>query len=355
MSNSLGTVTLGQLAELVKGTVLGDPNLPIQAAVPLDEAGSATGAITFLDSEKKVAQFLKSTFAAAVAPLNTDTKGKPAILVADPMGAFVIIFKKLHGRRAATTSGIDPRAYVHPTAQIGDDVSILPFAFIGEGAVIGPRCIIHNGASVGRFCTLAEDVVLHPNVVLYEGTSIGARSIVHAGTILGADGFGYRFKEGKHEKVPQLGTVEIGPDVEIGACTTIDRGAFQATRIGQGTKIDNLVQVGHNCQVGNHNLFVSQMGMAGSCTTGNYVIIAGQVGIADHLHIGDGAILGPQTGVARDVDAGARMFGTPAMPEWDTKRVYLTLDKLPDMRKDLRKVMKHLGLDEEKEPKRHAG
>ena len=150
---------------------------------------------------------------------------------------------------------------------------------VGEGSVLGARCRLHSGVVVGRNCRLGDDVVLHPHVVLYDGTILGNRVIVHANAVLGADGFGYRFQGGRHVKMPQFGSVEIGDDVEIGAGTTIDRGTFQATRIGAGTKIDNLVQIGHNCQIGKHNLFVSQVGIAGSCSTGDYVVMAGQVGV----------------------------------------------------------------------------
>src|SRR5205807_3439123 len=165
-----------------------------------------------------------------------------------------------------------------------------PFAAVGEGTVVGARCRLHSGAVVGRHCRLGDDVVLYPNAVLYDGTVLGSRVIIHANAVIGADGFGYRLQNGRHVKVPQLGHVELGDDVEIGACTTIDRGTFQATRIGAGTKIDNLVQIGHNCKIGRHNLLVSQMGIAGSSTTGDYVVMAGQVGIADHIHIGDRAV-----------------------------------------------------------------
>ena len=146
-----------------------------------------------------------------------------------------------------------------------------------------------RGAVVGRNCRLGDDVTLHPHAVLYDDTVLGNRVIVHANAVIGADGFGYRMQDGRHVKMPQFGCVEIGDDVEIGAGTTIDRGTFQATRIGAGTKIDNLVQIGHNCQIGRHNLFVSQVGIAGSCSTGDYVVLAGQVGVADHVHIGDRA------------------------------------------------------------------
>ncbi len=145
-------------------------------------------------------------------------------------------------------------------------------------------------------------------------------------------------------KVPQLGCVIVGKDVEIGACAAIDRGTFQATRIGDGTKIDNLVQIGHNCQIGRHNILVSQVGIAGSCSTDEYVVMAGQVGVADHVHIGAGAMIGAKAGVAKDVPSGERMFGVPATPEWNQKRALLSLERLPEMRRDLKKVKHHLGM-----------
>src|SRR5262249_16361727 len=185
--------------------------------------------------------------------------------------------------------GIDPRACVEPPARVGPDPSILPLASVGAGTVIGARCRIAAGAVIGRNCRLGDDVTVFANAVLYDDTVLGHRVIIHGNAVLGADGFGYRFQDGRHVKVPQLGFVEIGDDVEVGAGSTIDRGTFQATRGGAGTKIDNLVQVGHNCQVGRHNLFVAQVGMAGSSSTGDYVVIAGQVGVVGHVHIGTGA------------------------------------------------------------------
>jgi UDP-3-O-[3-hydroxymyristoyl] glucosamine N-acyltransferase len=170
--------------------------------------------------------------------------------------------------------------------------------------------------------------------------------VVHANSVLGADGFGYRFQNGRHAKVPQLGSVEIGDDVEIGACTTIDRGTFQATRIGAGTKIDNLVQIGHNCKIGCHNILVSQVGMSGSSSTGDYVVIAGQVGIVGHIRIGDRAMIGGQAGVTKDVPAGQHMLGSPATPEREQKRILMSLERLPDIRRDLRRIKQHIGLED---------
>jgi UDP-3-O-[3-hydroxymyristoyl] glucosamine N-acyltransferase len=165
--------------------------------------------------------------------------------------------------------------------------------------------------------------------------------------VLGADGFGYRPHGGRHVKVPQLGHVEVGDDVEIGACTTIDRGTFAATRIGEGTKIDNLVQVAHNCRIGRHNLLVSQMGIAGSSTTGDHVVAAGQVGIVDHVHIGDRVVIGAKAGVTGDIPTGERVLGAPATPEREQKRILISLEKLPEMRRDLRRIKQHLGIKDE--------
>jgi UDP-3-O-[3-hydroxymyristoyl] glucosamine N-acyltransferase len=326
----------------VRGQVHGDADLVISAARPLDEA--QPGDITFVEDAKHALQLHACRASAAVVPAALDTNGLTVIRVADPLAAFITIVRHLHGRTEPPPCGINPRASVHPTAQIGEGASVFPFAVVGEGSIVGVRCRIHAGAFVGRHCRLGDDVTLYPNAVLYDGTVLGHRVIVHANAVLGADGFGYRLHNGRHIKVPQLGHVEIADDVEIGACTTIDRGTFQATRVGEGTKIDNLVQVAHNCKIGRHNLFVSQMGIAGSSSTGDYVVIAGQVGIVDHCHIGDRAIIGAKAGVTKDVPAGERMLGAPATPEREQKQILMTMQRLPEMRKDLRRIKQHLGM-----------
>ena len=339
------SVTLRELAELVQGRMVGDADLAIHAARTLAEA--LPGDITFAEDEKHAALLHSCKASAAVVPAHLPANGLSVIEVGDPLAAFVAIVRRLHGRPEPPPHGIDSRAYIHASAQIGAAASILPFASVGEGSVIGARCRLHSGAVVGRHCRLGDDVVLHPNAVLYEGTVIGNRVTVHANAVIGADGFGYRPHNGRHVKVPQFGHVQIGDDCEIGACTTIDRGTFQATRIGEGTKIDNLVQIAHNCQIGRHNLFVSQVGIAGSSSTGDYVVIAGQVGIVDHVHIGERAMLGAKAGVTKDVPPGQRMLGAPATPEREQKRVLMTLERLPQMRRDLRRIKQHLGLEDD--------
>jgi UDP-3-O-[3-hydroxymyristoyl] glucosamine N-acyltransferase len=338
------SVTVQQLAELVHGRVIGDGDLEITAARPLGEAQA--GDITFVEDDKHAHHLHRCQASAAVVPPSVPANGLAIIQVADPLSAFITIVRHLHGREEPPPHGIDPRASVHATAQVGPDVSLLPFAVVGEQSILGARCRLHSGVVIGRHCRLGDDVVIYPNAVLYDGTVLGNRVIVHANAVLGADGFGYRPHGGRHVKVPQLGHVEIGDDVEVGACTTIDRGTFQATRIGEGTKIDNLVQVAHNCRIGRHNLLVSQMGIAGSSSTGDYVVAAGQVGIVDHIHIGDGAVIGGQAGVTKDVPAGQHMLGSPATPERDQKRILMSLEKLPEIRRDLRRIKQHLGLVE---------
>ena len=336
------SATIGQLAELVQGRIVGDPDLEILAAKPLGEAGA--GHITFVENDKYALQLHTSSASAAVVTPALTAQGLTVIQVADPLAAFVTIVRHLHGRAEPPPHGIDPRADVDPTAAIGERPSIHAFASVSEETVIGARCRIHAGVAIGRRCRLGDDVTIYPNAVLYDGTVVGSRVTIHANAVIGADGFGFRPQNGRHVKVPQLGHVEIGDDVEIGACTTIDRGTFQATRIGDGTKIDNLVQVAHNCHIGRHNLLVSQMGIAGSSSTGDYVVIAGQVGICDHVHIGAGAVIGARAGVTKDVPDGERMLGAPATPEREQKRIMMSLEKLPEIRHDMRKIKQQLGL-----------
>jgi UDP-3-O-[3-hydroxymyristoyl] glucosamine N-acyltransferase len=338
-------ISLAELAELVGGQVHGDGSVLIRAARPLGDAGP--GDITFVEDARHAAQLPTCRASAVVAPLSLAGNGLAAIRVADPLAAFITIVRRLHSHPEPAPVGIDPRACVHSTAEIGPGCDVHPFANVGEYTVLGARCRVHSGAVIGRHCRVGEDVVLYPNVVLYDGTILGHRVILHAGAVIGADGFGYRAHQGRHTKVPQLGNVEIGDDVEVGACTTIDRGTFGATRIGEGTKIDNLVQIGHNCQIGRHNLLVSQMGIAGSSSTGDYVVIAGQVGITDHVHIGDRAVVGAQAGVTKDIPAGQVWVGAPARPDRETKRIVMCMEKLPEMRRDLRRIKQQLGLGDE--------
>jgi UDP-3-O-[3-hydroxymyristoyl] glucosamine N-acyltransferase len=339
------THTVRQLAELVSGQVVGEGTTLIEAARPLSEAGR--GHITFLEDDRHLKQLAASAASAVIMKPGHAPNGHVLIEVNDPLAAFLTVFQHLHGQPASPPLGIDRRAVVAESARIGSEPSIHPGVCIGDGTVIGERCRILPGVVIGRNCRLGDDVVLHPNVVLYDGCTLGHRVIIHANAVIGKPGFGYRQQQGRHVHVPQLGSVEIGDDVEIGACSTVDRGTFQATRIGAGTKIDNQVQIAHNCRIGKHNLLISQVGIAGSSSTGDYVVLAGQVGVVDHVQIGDGVVVGGQSAVISDVPAGARVLGTPCRPERETKVIALSLDKIPEMRRDLRRIKAHLGMSNE--------
>jgi UDP-3-O-[3-hydroxymyristoyl] glucosamine N-acyltransferase len=236
---------------------------------------------------------------------------------------------------------------IDPTTTIDADPSIGPGVVIDAGCRVGKRCRFYPGVVIGKNCKIGDDVVLHPNVVLYDDSVLGDRVILHANTTIGADGFGYRFQQGKHVKVPQLGNAVIGNDVEIGANSAVDRATFGSTRVGDGTKLDNFVQIAHNCQIGKHNAYAAQVGIGGSATTGNYVIMGGQSGIADHITVGDGAMLGAKTGCFNHVAAGKRMFYYPAYEEREAGRILACLKKLPSMRKDLLRIIKELKLADE--------
>ena len=352
-------VTLQQLAALVGGRVHGDGGVVIDDAGSLAE--SSPGGITFLESDRLLRQLRTCRAAAllvtpALAGRHAEVHsalGRPVPLleVADPLAAFVAVVRHFRPEPPPAPPGVDARAAVHPTARLGPDGRVDAFAVVGEGSTVGARCRIHAGAVVGRRCRLGDDVELHPNAVLYDGTVLGDRVTVHANAVLGADGFGYRFQGGRHVKVPQFGWVEVGDDVEIGAGTTVDRGTFHATRIGAGTKLDNLVQVGHNCRLGRHNLIVSQVGIAGSAATGDYVVMAGQSGLADHVRLGDRVVVGAKSGVFRDVADGERVLG-PGRPEHEEKRILLCLEKLPELRRDVRQLKQHLGLESAEGPKK---
>ncbi|MCI0493103.1 MAG: UDP-3-O-(3-hydroxymyristoyl)glucosamine N-acyltransferase, partial [Planctomycetes bacterium] len=261
-----------------------------------------------------------------------------AIVVADVHTAFSKIVIHFRPPRSKMSTGISSQAIVSPSARLGTWVSIHPGATIGDDCEIGANTTILPGAHVLPGCKIGEDVTIGPAVVLYENTVLGDRTVIHGGAVIGAHGFGYSQVGGRHVPAAQLGHVRIGSDVEIGAGTTIDRGTYGATSIGDGTKIDNLVQIGHNCRIGRHNLICSQVGIAGSTTTGDYVVMGGQVGVRDHVHIGTGAMLSAMAGIINNVPDGVVMMGIPATPERQQKLKQAAWAKLPEMRKEFKEL-----------------
>lgn len=331
------TRTLAEWAALVSATVVGDGAILISGAATPEAAGPTD--LAFLQDARSLHR-LGETKAVAllVRPAEAElpeVQRFSRLIVADPHAAILQILQILRPTRVART-GIAGSAMIDPTAVIDSTCSIGAGACIEADVVIGPRCVIHAGVVIGPGCRIGADVTIHPNAVLYADCIVEDRALIHANAVIGADGFGYKFVAGRFEKIPQLGWVHIGPDTEIGACTTIDRGAIGATVIGAGTKIDNLVQIAHNCNVGRHNAFASQAGLAGSCTTGDYVRLGGQAGIKDHLTLHTGCSIGAKSGLHKDVPAGETWIGFPATPEADQKRLVFSLRRVPDMRDQLK-------------------
>lgn len=339
-------ITLAELAKLVEGRLQGDGTLTILGAATLDLA--ASDQITLADNEDRYSEFIKSPAAAAVVLHEVGVIGKPTIVVEDVHQAFAKIVAYFRPQRARQTVGISPAAHISPSAQLAEGVEVHPGATIGDEVAIGPGTVIHANACLMAGCRIGAEVTIFPNAVLYEDTVVGERSIIHAGAVIGAYGFGYREQEGQHLLSAQLGNVEIGSDVEVGACATIDRGTYGRTLIGDGTKIDNLVQIAHNCRLGKHNLICGQVGIAGSTTTGDYVVMAGQVGVRDHVHIGERAVLCSKAGVSNNVDEGEVVLGQPATPLKKQKLQMAAISKLPEMRKEFRTLQRQLQLLEEK-------
>lgn len=347
-------VRLAELTALVDGKLTGDSSLEISGAATLECA--KPGEITLVDKADKVIRLARSQAVAVLVPVGVEVPNLAAIQVADVHHAFAKIVQHFRPQLAAAPAGIHASAIVEATAKLASDVTVHAMAFVDHDVEIGSQCVIHPGARILRGSKIAPGCTIFANAVLYEGTIIGPRCIVHAGASLGAYGFGYKIQEGRHVLSAQLGYVELQADVEVGANTTIDRGTYGPTIIGEGTKIDNLVMIAHNCRLGKHNLICSQVGIAGSTTTGDYVVMAGQVGVRDHVHIGSGAVLGAMSGVANDVPDKAHMLGAPAIPERDQKLQFATLAKLPEMRKMLKDHEKKLNtlLGDEGQPESRA-
>ena len=336
-------ITLAKLAELVGGRAQGNTETLITAAAVLGDVGP--GEITFIDNADRVKNLATTQAAAVVVPDTFSCEWPAVIYVSDVHAAFAAIICHFRPQRLRSPVGISAQSFVSPTARWGKNVHIHPGATVGDECQIGDRTTILPGAHLLPGCVIGCDVLIGPGAILYENTIVGDRSIIHGGVVLGAYGFGYSQAGGRHVLSAQLGYVRIGNDVEIGAATTIDRGTYGATTIGDGTKIDNLVQIAHNCRIGRHNLICAQVGIAGSSSTGDYVVVGGQAGLRDHVHIGTGARLSAMAGITNNVPDGAVMLGVPATPEREQKLKLAALAKLPEMRhefKALRRVVSDL-------------
>ena len=334
--------TLKELAEYLGGDLLGDGDVRITGVAGLDDAEERH--ISFLANQKYAARVATTRAGAVLLPPGAENYGRNAIVLGNPYLGFAKLVTLFYVR-PPEMKGIMPGAYLGNGVVMGADVTVYPGASVGDGARLGDRVTLFPGVAVYAGAEIGSDTVLHANVSIRERCRVGSRVIIHNGAVVGSDGFGYAPDGRGHYKIPQVGIVVIEDDVEIGANTTIDRAALGATIIGRGTKIDNLVQIAHNCLVGEHCIIVSQVGVSGSTKLGYFVTLGGQVGVAGHLEIGARAMVGAKSGVHNSIPAGQVFSGIPALPHKQWLRTAMALPKVPELRKtvmDLERRIKEL-------------
>ena len=337
-------MTVAELAERVGGVLDGPGAAPVRGVNSLAEATGEQ--VSFLANPRYESQ-LAQTRAAAVLVARDYGGARPAgalVRCADPYAAFRELMVAFHGFREAHFEGVDPRAAIDPTAELAAGVAVGPFVTVGPRCRVGAGTALYPGVYLGPDVRVGAGCMLHPNVVIYEGCVLGDRVTVHAGTSIGHDGFGYVTggQPPAHAKIPQAGWVEIGDDVEIGAGCAIDRATLGATQIGAGTKLSDLVALGHGTRLGRHCLVVAQAGFAGSAQVGDYCVFAGQVGVNGHVRVGDGVRVAAQSGIVDDIEGPGEFGGSPAMPLTQARRVWATYTRLPELRSELRALRKRV-------------
>jgi UDP-3-O-[3-hydroxymyristoyl] glucosamine N-acyltransferase len=319
--------TLREIAQFINGEVIGDDTVIITGVSGIKEA--QPGDITFLANPKYLS-LLETTFASAVITSNDPIViSKPIIRTENPSLAFAQIMSLIAPQDLRHPKGIHATALVGRDVSFGKNVGIGAYVVIEDGASVGDNTVVYPGCYIGHHANIGRDTVMYANVSIREKTVVGNRVIIHSGTVIGADGFGYAAINGVHHKIPQVGTVVIEDDVEIGANVTIDRARFDKTIIGKGTKIDNLVQIAHNVVIGEHSIIVAQAGISGSTVIGKGVTLAGQAGLVGHITVGDGAVVAAQAGVTKSVPPGAFVSGYPAKPHDIAKRINACIQNLP--------------------------
>jgi len=328
--------TVSQLAARVGGKVLGDANTVIERVASLESAGEHD--LSYVEDEKLFAAASQSRASCLLVPQGTEVNVACRIEVAKPKLAFALIAEILHPPKQRAPE-IHSSSVIAADARIGRDVFVGAFVTVGEGSSVGDRTQIRAGAKIGDGVNVGADCVIHPNVFLEDGVTIGNDVILHAGVVIGADGFGYVRGDMGYHKFPQIGTVIIEDEVELGANTTIDRGALGRTRIGKGTKLDNMVHVGHNCNIGERVVIAAQTGISGSVTIEDDCVIGGQVGFGDHIRVQSGAIIGSKAGVlpGKIVRPGV-WWGIPIQPLEEYKRLNAHIGRVPQMREELREL-----------------
>jgi len=331
--------SIQEIADLVGGRVVGDPETRITGISGLAEA--EPGHVSFLANPRYVG-LIAETRASAILVGEEQDSDVVQVVVSDPDYAFAKVVEHFGPRPRPLKPGVHPAAIIGEGVELGDEVSIGAYAVVADGARIGGGCRIYPHAYVGSDTRLGEDSIVYPHVTVRENCEIGARVILHSGAVIGSDGFGYATVEGVHHKIPQVGNVVVGDDVEIGANTTIDRARFGRTVIGAGTKIDNLVQVAHNVEIGDHCMIVAQVGIAGSTTLGRYVTLAGQAAINGHIAIGDQAIVTARAGVSKSVPPKTVVQGYPAQPIRSYQAQEVAIRRLPRTQDAVRELVKRV-------------
>ncbi|MFH1686961.1 MAG: UDP-3-O-(3-hydroxymyristoyl)glucosamine N-acyltransferase [bacterium] len=339
-SSKAVVLTLGDIAARVNARLEGDPEIEITGAATIEDAGR--GQITFL-ANPKYKCFLSTTQAAALV-LDTETiaEGKNVLRHPQPYLAFARILDLLYPPEQIVPVGTDPSAVIEPGAQIDSQAAVGPLCHICREAHIGARTQLISSAYVGRGSRIGSGCLIYPGVKIMDNCRLGDNVIIHASTVIGSDGFGFAPGPEGLMKVPQVGWVEIDDEVEIGSNCSVDRGALGPTRIGKGTKIDNLVQIAHNVRIGNHSVVVAQVGISGSTKIGQGVQLGGQAGIVGHIELGDGVRVGAQSGVNSSLEAGATVLGSPARDIKDARRQLAAAAHLPELLKRLRRIEKKL-------------
>ncbi|GMU58455.1 MAG: UDP-3-O-acylglucosamine N-acyltransferase [Myxococcaceae bacterium] len=334
--------TIRELASLVGGEVDGDGSLEISGVSGLEAA--QPGQLSFYGNQRYKAQLAATKASAVLVADGAPPRGsRTHVRVTNPHLAFARVAQVFHPKKAHPP-GRSTEASIHPEAQVDATATVMAHAYVGKGATVAARAVLYPGAYVGDGARVGEDTVLSPNAAVMDRCVVGARCLLHAGAVIGADGFGFALDLSvpEHVKIPQAGIARVEDDVEVGACSCVDRATTGETVIGKGTKIDNLVQVGHNSVVGPLSILCAQAGLSGTTTLGQGVVLVGQVGVAGHLRIGDLAKVGAQAGVMHDVDDGATVLGAPAMPHKDFLRSAAVFARLPELSKELRELKKRL-------------
>jgi UDP-3-O-[3-hydroxymyristoyl] glucosamine N-acyltransferase len=338
--------TVRQLAEKIGAEFTGDGEALIHSAAPIESAGP--GQVTFL-SNPVYKKYLATTRASAVVVGRDMTvEGPAAIIARNPYLAFSHIIDFIYPPVYEEVWGIHPTAVIADSARLPDKIRIGPHVVIEDNVIIGEKTVVGAGTFIGTKTRVGSGCTIAPNVSIMHDCRLGDNIIIHAGTVIGSDGFGFAPSEPGQEfkKIRQVGWVEIGDNVELGANVTVDRGAIGPTIIGRGVKIDNLVMIAHNVKIGENSIIVAQVGISGSTKLGKSVILAGQVGLVGHIEIGDGAVVGAQSGISKSLEGGRTYFGYPARPIGEAKRLEAALRNLPDLLKRVRQIEKKLGNDD---------